>query len=200
MFLPGRGLDHCALLWLQLARHNKELQSMLKPGGQVDGDEALEFYAKHTAQIEVRAEPVLHTGLCKTSRAWHPVPGCMLCLPSVVSNHSMPHSRRWLGRHTLSRSSQGRPGTDPAGPGTDGRPQERGRHGAWQWAAAQVLPQEGTVVRAAEHPGRGVSSLGEGWGRSRRSPRRRRALGAQRGGQPGACAGQPPFSCPPPHE
>nr|XP_055238146.1 inositol 1,4,5-trisphosphate receptor type 1 [Gorilla gorilla gorilla] len=37
----------------QLARHNKELQSMLKPGGQVDGDEALEFYAKHTAQIEI---------------------------------------------------------------------------------------------------------------------------------------------------
>lgn len=28
---------------------------MLKPGGQVDGDEALEFYAKHTAQIEVKA-------------------------------------------------------------------------------------------------------------------------------------------------
>nr|KAF6335286.1 inositol 1,4,5-trisphosphate receptor type 1 [Pipistrellus kuhlii] len=26
---------------------------MLKPGGQVDGDEALEFYAKHTAQIEI---------------------------------------------------------------------------------------------------------------------------------------------------
>lgn len=26
---------------------------MLKPGGQVEGDEALEFYAKHTAQIEV---------------------------------------------------------------------------------------------------------------------------------------------------
>uniref|UniRef100_A0A8C5XFW9 Inositol 1,4,5-trisphosphate receptor n=1 Tax=Microcebus murinus TaxID=30608 RepID=A0A8C5XFW9_MICMU len=41
----------------QLARHNKELQSMLKPGGQVDGDEALEFYAKHTAQIEVRCVP-----------------------------------------------------------------------------------------------------------------------------------------------
>ncbi|XP_012931087.1 inositol 1,4,5-trisphosphate receptor type 1 isoform X17 [Heterocephalus glaber] len=37
----------------QLARHNKELQTMLKPGGQVDGDEALEFYAKHTAQIEI---------------------------------------------------------------------------------------------------------------------------------------------------
>lgn len=35
---------------------------MLKPGGQIEGDEALEFYAKHTAQIEVqepcRAEPL----------------------------------------------------------------------------------------------------------------------------------------------
>lgn len=34
---------------------------MLKPGGQIEGDEALEFYAKHTAQIEVQeptgAEP-----------------------------------------------------------------------------------------------------------------------------------------------
>lgn len=30
---------------------------MLKPGVQIgDGDEALEFYAKHTAQIEVRTE------------------------------------------------------------------------------------------------------------------------------------------------
>ncbi|XP_075289226.1 inositol 1,4,5-trisphosphate-gated calcium channel ITPR1 isoform X3 [Opisthocomus hoazin] len=37
----------------QLARHNKELQNMLKPGGQIEGDEALEFYAKHTAQIEI---------------------------------------------------------------------------------------------------------------------------------------------------
>uniref|UniRef100_A0A670JH57 Inositol 1,4,5-trisphosphate receptor n=1 Tax=Podarcis muralis TaxID=64176 RepID=A0A670JH57_PODMU len=37
----------------RLARHNKELQNMLKPGGQIDGDEALEFYAKHTAQIEI---------------------------------------------------------------------------------------------------------------------------------------------------
>ncbi|XP_029457322.1 inositol 1,4,5-trisphosphate receptor type 1 isoform X1 [Rhinatrema bivittatum] len=38
----------------QLARHNKELQHMLKPSGQMgDGDEALEFYAKHTAQIEI---------------------------------------------------------------------------------------------------------------------------------------------------
>ncbi|KAJ7999230.1 hypothetical protein DPEC_G00213290 [Dallia pectoralis] len=38
----------------QLARHNKELQVMLKPGvSSGDGDEALEFYAKHTAQIEI---------------------------------------------------------------------------------------------------------------------------------------------------
>uniref|UniRef100_A0A3Q2R0F9 Inositol 1,4,5-trisphosphate receptor n=1 Tax=Fundulus heteroclitus TaxID=8078 RepID=A0A3Q2R0F9_FUNHE len=38
----------------QLARHNKELSMMLKPGGPSgDGDEALEFYAKHTAQIEI---------------------------------------------------------------------------------------------------------------------------------------------------
>uniref|UniRef100_A0A8C2UDR8 Inositol 1,4,5-trisphosphate receptor n=1 Tax=Coturnix japonica TaxID=93934 RepID=A0A8C2UDR8_COTJA len=37
----------------RLARHNKELQNMLKPGGQIEGDEALEFYAKHTAQIEI---------------------------------------------------------------------------------------------------------------------------------------------------
>uniref|UniRef100_A0A8D0AS33 Inositol 1,4,5-trisphosphate receptor n=1 Tax=Sander lucioperca TaxID=283035 RepID=A0A8D0AS33_SANLU len=38
----------------QLARHNKELSMMLKPGGaNGEGDEALEFYAKHTAQIEI---------------------------------------------------------------------------------------------------------------------------------------------------
>uniref|UniRef100_A0A7N8X051 Inositol 1,4,5-trisphosphate receptor n=1 Tax=Mastacembelus armatus TaxID=205130 RepID=A0A7N8X051_9TELE len=38
----------------QLARHNKELSMMLKPGGASgEGDEALEFYAKHTAQIEI---------------------------------------------------------------------------------------------------------------------------------------------------
>ncbi|XP_046882483.1 inositol 1,4,5-trisphosphate receptor type 1-like isoform X9 [Hypomesus transpacificus] len=36
----------------QLARHNKELQVMLKPGSS-EGDEALEYYAKHTAQIEI---------------------------------------------------------------------------------------------------------------------------------------------------
>lgn len=40
---------------MQLARHNKELSVMLKPGGASgEGDEALEFYAKHTAQIEVK--------------------------------------------------------------------------------------------------------------------------------------------------
>uniref|UniRef100_A0A1A8LXY3 Inositol 1,4,5-triphosphate receptor, type 1a n=1 Tax=Nothobranchius pienaari TaxID=704102 RepID=A0A1A8LXY3_9TELE len=38
----------------QLARHNKELSMMLKPGGASgEGDEALEFYANHTAQIEI---------------------------------------------------------------------------------------------------------------------------------------------------
>ena len=38
----------------QLAQHNKELAAMLKPSGENDpGDNALEYYAKHTAQIEV---------------------------------------------------------------------------------------------------------------------------------------------------
>ncbi|XP_069499603.1 inositol 1,4,5-trisphosphate-gated calcium channel ITPR1 isoform X3 [Ambystoma mexicanum] len=60
------GEDHAAsprnvahniyILAHQLARHNKELQHMLKPcasGPTVEGDDALEFYAKHTAQIEI---------------------------------------------------------------------------------------------------------------------------------------------------
>ncbi|XP_051776949.1 inositol 1,4,5-trisphosphate receptor type 1-like isoform X1 [Erpetoichthys calabaricus] len=58
------GEDHAAsprnvghniyILAHQLARHNKELQHILKPGGHNgEGDEALEFYAKHTAQIEI---------------------------------------------------------------------------------------------------------------------------------------------------
>ncbi|XP_028854498.1 inositol 1,4,5-trisphosphate receptor type 1 isoform X1 [Denticeps clupeoides] len=34
----------------QLARHNKELQLLLKPSGE---DQALEYYTKHTAQIEI---------------------------------------------------------------------------------------------------------------------------------------------------
>ncbi|KAK7877361.1 hypothetical protein WMY93_031934 [Mugilogobius chulae] len=39
----------------QLARHNKELSVMLRPGAASgEGDEALEFYANHTAQIETR--------------------------------------------------------------------------------------------------------------------------------------------------
>uniref|UniRef100_A0A8D3DQN7 Inositol 1,4,5-trisphosphate receptor n=1 Tax=Scophthalmus maximus TaxID=52904 RepID=A0A8D3DQN7_SCOMX len=43
-----------AVSFIQLARHNKELAMMLKPGGASgEGDEALEFYAKHTAQIEI---------------------------------------------------------------------------------------------------------------------------------------------------
>lgn len=50
---PHHWFSGC-LLSFQLARHNKELQGMLKPGGTYgEGDEALEFYAKHTAQIEV---------------------------------------------------------------------------------------------------------------------------------------------------
>lgn len=46
---------------VQLARHNKELSIMLKPGGASgEGDEALEFYAKHTAQIEVTTHNPCH--------------------------------------------------------------------------------------------------------------------------------------------
>ncbi|XP_015284919.1 PREDICTED: inositol 1,4,5-trisphosphate receptor type 2 [Gekko japonicus] len=38
----------------QLARHNKILQQMLKPGSDSEeGDEALTYYANHTAQIEI---------------------------------------------------------------------------------------------------------------------------------------------------
>ena len=39
----------------QLARHNRELAEMLKPEVEDEkGSRALEYYAKHTAQIEVR--------------------------------------------------------------------------------------------------------------------------------------------------
>lgn len=47
---------------------------MLKPGGQIEGDEALEFYAKHTAQIEVQGKRWLLGGVwgemicCRKSR------------------------------------------------------------------------------------------------------------------------------------
>ncbi|KAG8438565.1 hypothetical protein GDO86_004943 [Hymenochirus boettgeri] len=38
----------------QLAKHNKTLQQMLKPGSDSEeGDEALRYYANHTAQIEI---------------------------------------------------------------------------------------------------------------------------------------------------
>ena len=44
--------DHLYLL--QLAQHNKDLALLLKPGnGDISGNQALEYYAKHTAQIEV---------------------------------------------------------------------------------------------------------------------------------------------------
>uniref|UniRef100_A0A8C0C1I4 Inositol 1,4,5-trisphosphate receptor n=1 Tax=Buteo japonicus TaxID=224669 RepID=A0A8C0C1I4_9AVES len=39
----------------QLARHNKELQNMLKPGGQIEGDEALEFYNLETRKNSKKA-------------------------------------------------------------------------------------------------------------------------------------------------
>ena len=40
--------------FVQLSQHNKELASLLKPTGKdIYGDQALDFYAKHTAQIEV---------------------------------------------------------------------------------------------------------------------------------------------------
>ncbi|CAH1782943.1 unnamed protein product [Owenia fusiformis] len=38
----------------QLAQHNQDLAELLKPGnGDATGDQALEYYAKHTAQIEI---------------------------------------------------------------------------------------------------------------------------------------------------
>uniref|UniRef100_A0A8D2MD72 Inositol 1,4,5-trisphosphate receptor n=1 Tax=Zonotrichia albicollis TaxID=44394 RepID=A0A8D2MD72_ZONAL len=43
-------------LWPQscpLARHNKELQNMLKPGGQIEGDEALEFYLLFLGNVSI---------------------------------------------------------------------------------------------------------------------------------------------------
>lgn len=48
---------------------------MLKPGGQAEGDAALEFYAKHTAQIEVTwagagLEPVLGQHMRVHLRSW----------------------------------------------------------------------------------------------------------------------------------
>uniref|UniRef100_A0A8C3V7A3 Inositol 1,4,5-trisphosphate receptor n=1 Tax=Catharus ustulatus TaxID=91951 RepID=A0A8C3V7A3_CATUS len=47
-------LVKAGIMHFSLACHNKTLQQMLKPGSDPDeGDEALRFYAKHTAQIEI---------------------------------------------------------------------------------------------------------------------------------------------------
>ena len=44
----------CITLHPQLSQHNKELQSMLKPATVMEyGEKALDYYARHTAQIEV---------------------------------------------------------------------------------------------------------------------------------------------------
>ncbi|CAE1225060.1 ITPR1 [Acanthosepion pharaonis] len=45
---------HYILPEVELSQHNKELASLLKPTGKdIYGDQALDFYAKHTAQIEI---------------------------------------------------------------------------------------------------------------------------------------------------
>ncbi|XP_052781889.1 inositol 1,4,5-trisphosphate receptor type 1-like isoform X2 [Mya arenaria] len=41
------------ILAKQLSQHNKDLAALLKPCGDLYGDQALEFYAGHTAQIEI---------------------------------------------------------------------------------------------------------------------------------------------------
>ena len=38
----------------QLAKHNSDLAQALRPDQSLSGSEALQFYKKHTAQIEVR--------------------------------------------------------------------------------------------------------------------------------------------------
>lgn len=50
---------------------------MLKPGGQIEGDEALEFYAKHTAQIEV-GNPRAEQG----GQPWGIIPAAARALPA----------------------------------------------------------------------------------------------------------------------
>lgn len=42
----------------KLAQHNKDLFNSLKTSGDPWGDQALEFYEKHTAQIEVRIKAI----------------------------------------------------------------------------------------------------------------------------------------------
>lgn len=52
---------NCNLFESQLARHNKILQQSLRPGAGQDPDheqdDALHYYANHTAQIEVGLMP-----------------------------------------------------------------------------------------------------------------------------------------------
>ena len=43
----------------QLARHNDQLAKSLKPDNSLSGSEALQYYMKHTAQIEVREMCIL---------------------------------------------------------------------------------------------------------------------------------------------
>ena len=65
---------------------------MLKPGGQVDGDEALEFYAKHTAQIEVKAGYTWDPGSRRGPPQWVPWAGAgiqeigYICAPDRLKN------------------------------------------------------------------------------------------------------------------
>ena len=46
---------------VQLAKHNKDLAELLKPSPDTPIDAALEYYEKHTAQIEVRLFYLIHT-------------------------------------------------------------------------------------------------------------------------------------------
>lgn len=64
-------LSYILISWIylpQLSQHNRELSDMLRPGGcDLFGDQALEYYHNHTAQIEVPKQmyfivPVLFWG------------------------------------------------------------------------------------------------------------------------------------------
>ncbi|KAH3893899.1 hypothetical protein DPMN_018051 [Dreissena polymorpha] len=67
------------ILAKQLSQHNKDLAALLKPCGDLYGDQALEFYAKHTAQIEV----------CQTQGTDR---GKLTCMETRHSS-SMPNTR-----------------------------------------------------------------------------------------------------------
>lgn len=75
---------------------------MLKPGGQAEGDAALEFYAKHTAQIEVtRAGAGLGPVLGRHAR---------VCTVRCCEHLLIPGTVLW-GR--MSSDGQGSPGARP---------------------------------------------------------------------------------------